>query len=469
MSLTLTIYTDKIQDHIAWDWFRSMFKDVQFTKQLPGTPCTTALAIAMGDKARAIHTSAGPNDLGYVHKHLGVTVVATYDLVEVFSFKPTYEDDEWSDADEKDTTATQHKNKIFWLWCDVHKLISQSWITLTPTIHIQPSLKQVNEFLLDTTTPLVLDIETQPKSMTLNCIGLGDSRDLFVVPFYTYADNLAYPRTATMRFMANLSARTQKGLTVLHNSMYDLLFLAMFYRLPFGPNIYDTMVSHHAIYAQVEKSLGHAIRRWANARYHKDMGICHTHNSSQDLQLYRYNALDLQRTLEVYYAQQKFLTEEEPGFSGSVELLNSSIYPYALITLKGIAIDASKIGTSAHQLILKQKVLLRIIRILTGRADFNPNSGNQLKDYFFKYLCMEPVGRTETGAPKLGKKEIYRMAIKYPENPLWEVLLAYREVTTAIKFFEFQPPMPPWRGSMNIEETLTEIENKLQAIKIPNK
>jgi hypothetical protein len=48
----------------------------------------------------------------------------------------------------------------------------------------------------------------------------------------------------------------------------------------------------------------------------------------------------------------------------------------------------------------------------------------------------------QTGDPSLGKKIMYRLAMKHPDNPVIQLVLAYRKVAKETSAFRFIP----WKG-----------------------
>jgi len=63
--------------------------------------------------------------------------------------------------------------------------------------------------------------------------------------------------------------------------------------------------------------------------------------------------------------------------------------------------------------------------------------------YFHSMLDYQVLFRSsKTGNPTLGKKILYRLAMKYPDNPVIAIILAYRKIakmTSCLKFI-------PWKG-----------------------
>jgi hypothetical protein len=460
--MKLAIFSLITERHEAHDWLE---------KQIPGLPVVylnsleynrnsrlpegVSHILTTDDASRVHFTDARPLDIGWVHERDGRMVTHSYDPTAAFSFSNPYADmDSFADLAFKDTTSTQHKNHMFWLWSDLQKLVNP--LDVPPpkwAVVYYPSAQVIIARLIQAIRDreeLVVDIETHPASNTLNCIGIGftNTRDVYVVPVYRYNDRLAYDITNMLRILALYGTALQTCPLVLHNAMFDLLFTALFYRIPFGANnpIYDTMLVHHAMYSQVEKSLGHVIRKNLNERYHKDQNITSTHNDHQDRLLWQYNALDVIRTAQCAWVQRK---ELPPKAQEAGKELCDTICPYAYATLYGMAIDPTRVTEGSASLTLRAENMKRILRLLMGKPDFNPNSTPQLKNYFFKDLLYTPVSKTDKGAPTLGKKELYALALKYPNNPIFPVILTYREAITASRFFQFLPPMPVWKYDLN--------------------
>jgi hypothetical protein len=100
---------------------------------------------------------------------------------------------------------------------------------------------------------------------------------------------------------------------------------------------------------------------------------------------------------------------------------------------------------------------IRMMNLLIGEAGLNEikpfiksfrgnftGSNKQCCAYFHDILGYAVLFRSpDSGMPSLGKKIMYRLAMKYPDNAVIPILLAYRKVqkeTSALKFTPWKNP-----------------------------
>lgn len=441
----------------VWQWFREkVLKGVTYEILDTTKPC-----VPRGEKillmgAAAVRQWAGCDVDLFKARGTKLSVAnrlatCTFDLQDAYDFKA---DDETANADamDKDSTSTRKSNWFFWLERDTLKLLNVPAVVHKCDYRLRPVIQTITTSLANLRgRTLYLDIETDMDSDTLSCIGFAsDTSPVYVVPIYDYRGRLCYDRKLVLRFMAALGTALCNNRVVIHNAMFDLAFLASHYRLPFGKDIYDTMLAHQRCYSEVEKSLGHAISLWTWQPYHKDIAT-QVKSSQAENSLYVYNAHDVfsmrlvHRAIEAHAAGVTGLPE-------SITQANASLYPYLLAGLHGFRI--SEIDLAQHKITVDSRLeqLRRIMRILTGRPKFNPDSPKQIVDYFHSELGYKVVARSDSGAPSLGSKALYSLALKYP-NPLIQILLNYRELSMELTMSTFHGFSLPWR---------TEIEHQIQ-------
>jgi len=112
--------------------------------------------------------------------------------------------------------------------------------------------------------------------------------------------------------------------------------------------------------------------------------------------------------------------------------------------IQGFDIEKYKLAASQVKLQARIKLLIRIIRLLLDDPKFNPDSPKQIVKYFHEKLMYKVVERTDSGAPSLGGKAMYTLALKYP-NPLIQLILYYREIQKEMVMSTFHEFEFPWR------------------------
>jgi DNA polymerase I-like protein with 3'-5' exonuclease and polymerase domains len=145
-----------------------------------------------------------------------------------------------------------------------------------------------------------------------------------------------------------------------------------------------------------------------------------------------------------------------PGLEASIKCANDSIVPYLCETIQGIAFDDEDRQRQIKEndrlmmqycrminLLIGAEGLIEIRSYLKGKPKLFPGSNKQCCAYFHTILEYPVIFKSpQTGDPSLGKKIMYRLAMKHPDNPVIPLVLAYRKVakeTSALNFI-------PWRG-----------------------
>lgn len=370
-----------------------------------------------------------------------VPTVATYlpiDCVDVKDWE-SFDDDDGDDeaaGNNKDTAPTARSNYRFWFTRDVAKLIAAP-----NTLKCQSRLLAPNTFEWDQLNTLegatiFFDIETHPETNTLQCFSLAvNDGPVYTVGVYDWTGRLIAP-TNTLSTLARIFTRNR---VVIHNASFDLPFLAVNYRVPFGRDIYDTMVIHHRIFPEAEKSLAHAISCWVNAPYHKgDAGTFHPRNRAQYEQLLTYNMRDVDTLRAVYKAQMAFV-DNDPGLRESVKLGNESIYSYLVSGLHGFNIDLQKRMALIKDLEARSRAYQTILNKLVG-CEMNVGSPKQCIDYFHNDMGYEVVKKSKTTAgPSVAGDALYLLLLAHPENPVPRVILAMRDVEKQLTQLQFKP------------------------------
>ena len=186
--------------------------------------------------------------------------------------------------------TTYHPNAVFKEWnirpifyADLAKLASeQEYANIrrpSRDIWIEPTIKDIIEFderYIQRAEYLSIDIETSGRVIT--CIGFAPSTDIaLVIPFVT-ADKKLYWSTAeeeieVWRRVKTICSRTSYK-AVTQNGLYDINHLWRNYGIPVlaADNGEDSMLLHHAMQPEMEKSLAFLGSIYTNEAAWKFMG-----------------------------------------------------------------------------------------------------------------------------------------------------------------------------------------------------
>jgi len=377
--------------------------------------------------------------------HEGLICIATFTPQDAFDRKNFFveednDGEQGSDEGESKTThgKTRRPNWKFWMRQDIRKavrLTRQGLNIPEPKYHLYPNPEEVIKILTETKgKDFYFDIETDSQ-LQFTCFGFSFADgNVYVVPMVqTYLEprKYYYDITTTANLLRALSICLASNRAVIHNSMFDLFVVAWRYHLPIGLSVYDTMLSHSRCYIEVEKSLGHCISLYTDLPYHKNEGVFEPHNAHQTDMLYKYNGKDvfamtlLKPAIEAKAAQLK-ATE-------SVEQVNRMIVPYLIMSLQGMSVNWDKVEAIVTNNNRMKLQINRMLSMLTGKAEFNPNSPKQVSAYLYDELGLKKPDKDFTN-----EKTLLQHQLK-GEFAAISCILEFRKLTKQSSKVNFTP------------------------------
>lgn len=310
------------------------------------------------------------------------------------------EDDEGEEKEsEKDYQKTARKNFRFWMHSDVKKAVRlcQRGCETYPiinTFYASPASVIINHLKEIKQGFLTLDIETDVHQ-NLTCFSfmwspslkLEDIKDnqliSYVIPFKRYNGEIFYDKISCCRLFVALSFAISRNTVVGHNLQFDLFVLLYKYYICPPSLVYDTMVAHHRLHPEVEKSLGHCVSYYTDLPYHKDEGVFDPKTCEAESNLWRYNAKDVITTFFIACNQQAHI--EKAGARDSVKQACATIRSLLAMQYEGCLCDTTKLCAIVDEADKKMEQYKRILKLLTKR-DFNPRSHQQVAFYLYKEL-----------------------------------------------------------------------------------
>lgn len=314
-----------------------------------------------------------------------------------------------SDSEVKNKTRTKRKNYKWWLFTDIKKIChliksngsvpsEENW-----NVELAPMPELIIKFLKETENEkVILDIETT-RNFDLTCIGVGRlaTREVIVIPWRRYNSELEYSHPECREILRWLLICLARNKIILHNACFDLLILALKYRILLPRDVFDTMIAWHRLRPEMEKSLSHLISYYTWFSYHKDEGILEPKNRQQDEQLWKYNSKDIITTGTVY---EKIL-QEAPKYKAeeSIALGNRKVPVFLTFSLHGTRMDLRKREDRIRDFKTKQEAIDKCLAIIC-RQTLNPRSPKQVSTYLYKQLGLDcPSTKSPTGEGTLRK------------------------------------------------------------------
>ena len=350
------------------------------------------------------------------------------------------------DVSGKDDCYIRPINWRWWLCADVAKLFNTplDYKFETPSIVIEPPIEEaIAELNNKDNEILFLDIETRRIDYSLDCIGVAcNDRPVYVTPIYRWDHHLYYTKDKILSYLVALTRAMARCRTVVHNANFEFLVFPLFYHIPFGHDIYDTMVAHHRIWPFQEKSLAAAISYWTRLPYHKDLYQV-PGNERAFSRLLTYNGKDVYGTRAIYYAMESFV-KENPSYERSIKDGQRTLIPYLTASLTGWDVDTERLDSNKNNLTRQIAQLKRIFSILLPQwPDFNPKSPDQCARLLHDTLGLK-VGRikAKTKKPEMDEKNLQKLKVRngtsFEIGQLIGAIIKYRFVTKALETITFE-------------------------------
>lgn len=375
--------------------------------------------------------------------------------------------DEDDEGDVKRFSPTKRSNYAFWLKADMArcKLILKDGLHYhrslykIPTYKIYPSAQEVIDVLTKTKNTIIdLDIETDYEEQNLLCFSfMVDDTVCYCVPVLNEEYKWAYSHLHYI--MRALCVACKNNTIVCHNgASFDFLVLGYKYHIPVL-HPYDTMLLMHRCFPDIEKSLGHCTSLFTWEKFHKDTDSKSYHTREHMISKLKYCGKDVFTMRLIRKAIESYKTTI-PGLTESIKCAQDSILPYVVTMLQGIRYDTVKLAELSKESDQLMMQYLRVIHLLIGEEGIKscravlkgnkpkafPSSNPQCCEYFHHLLGYPPLARSQkTGEPSLAAKHMYRLALKHSDNPVIQMVLAYRQ--TKLESARFKTT--PWKNDNN--------------------
>lgn len=396
------------------------------------------------------------------------------------------DDDDFEDA--KKHGKTKRSNYAFWLKADVTKVkhILKNGVPKReePIYKSYTNSSEIIEVLLNNKGGwFYFDMETDYEEQNMQCFSFSfDGKVVYNVPVLDYNYRPAYSSLA--HILHALCIALRDNITVAHNgACFDFFVLASKYKIAVR-QCYDTMIAMHRCFPDIEKSLGHCTSFWTWEAFHKDEDSTGYMTQQQMAARMKYCGKDVYTMFLIHKAIEQHVSKI-PGLQHSIDTANSHIVPYLTTTLQGIKYDKDKVIVVQKENDKLMNQYLRIINTLIGesglievrkcvkgrRAGAFPSSNTQCCEYFHNLLGYPVVARgPDSGKPSLGKKALYKLALK-ETNPVITFSLLFRTVKKEYSTLKFLP----WKDDNDLtvnpktyDSMLASATNPVQTLQITN-
>ncbi len=412
---------------------------------------------------------------GSVFEINGIPAIASYfpqDAADIKNYEAenneqyqSEEEESEQEGDNKTFSVTKRRNFAFWLRRDVWKakyLLTHSRESIerkTPCYRIYPTSNEVINILEKTKNQFLdFDIETDYEEQNLLCFSFSfDNVNIYCVPVLD--NNYQWAYSSLHYILRALAIAIRDNTLVAHNgAAFDFFVLGYKYRIPIYKT-YDTMLAMHRCFPDIEKSLGHCTSYWTWEKFHKDTDSRAYYTREHMMSKLKYCGKDVY-TMGLIRKEITKYASTIPGLEDSIKCAMDSIRPYLITTLQGIKYNQEKLDKIKKENDGLMEQYLRIIRLLVGedgmskcrkqikgKAKAFANSNTQCTYYFHELLGYPHVGppSEKTGKYSLAKKNMYKLALKFPDNPVITFVLLYRTVAKEYSSLKFNP----WKDNDN--------------------
>ena len=268
---------------------------------------------------------------------------------------------------------------------------------------IRPSFEEIISKLseLKKEKYLSFDIETAVEIKQILCIGFAwSASDALCVPiffgntsFWTPAEEFAIIKAVKEL----LEHKPGVPRLIAQNASYDLTYLKYRWDINCVDNMWqDTMIAHHCIYPELQKSLAFLVSIYTNHPYHKDM----VHGGLSDF--FTYNCMDAARTYECAMEIEKE-AKEFGTWEFYQEHSHKLIKPLLEMQFKGCRIDVELRQKIDENLSIDLDFMQHRLDMAVGYP-LNTGSPKQMVTFLYEDLKL-PSQYTKRKDAKTGEKK----------------------------------------------------------------
>lgn len=274
---------------------------------------------------------------------------------------------------------------------------------------------------------LAFDIETSMDLNQITSIAFAwNSEQAACIPIFYGETSYWTPveETAIIQKIKQVLEKPKKRL-IAHNASFDLTYLKYRWGIDCVDNLYmDTMIAHHCVYPELQKSLAFVVSIYTNHPYHKDM----IHGTKDEF--YTYNCMDAARTFECAVE-----IEKEAKEFGTWDFYRQ--YPHSLIKpLLDMQLLGCRINVQLRSEI--DKNLESDLTTMQARLDFavgralNVGSPKQMCEFLYTELGL-PAQYTNRKDAKTGEK---KKTMSADDDALELLIERYGKIAPVLKLIQ---------------------------------
>lgn len=311
---------------------------------------------------------------------------------------------------------------------------------------VEPSFKQVMEFLHRRPKRLAFDIETLGTPMHIRCLGFADNSNFAIcIPFmrlryqYKLTPKKLSPGMSVDHYWCEDEEREilracsdllgdSKVEKIAQNFPFDARYLESEFGIRVENLWMDTMVAHHVCYSELPKALDFLTSIYTRIPYYSD------YDRASDLSTWTYNCYDCIATFKVAERLEKEMKDLEVS-DFYRDLAQPAMIALARAGNRGILVDQEERKKLDRETEIELEEVKKSLARVAG-FEVNPNSPKQVKELLYGVLKLAPQFHHKTRKETTDEAAIDRLQSKYPEHrELFELLIKYRELTKLLSTF----------------------------------
>lgn len=272
---------------------------------------------------------------------------------------------------------------------------------------LRPSYEETMNFLdiCDKSERVGFDIEILNNEVS--CLSFAyDMKNVISIPFVENNSDYFNPKEELdiLLRIANILENPDIN-KIMQNGTFDTWFMFQAYGIH-TVNVDDTMIAHALAFADFPKGLDFITSTKTRWPYYKDEGKAHFKEDTVNMSFWRYNALD---SLVLMEAMPKL--EEDLRRLNNYEAYLAKIKDYGpliFMQTKGMKVDLERLEMAKE---FAQKQIEHLTQRLYGIVgrELNPNSPQQLQEFFYKEMKIKPYKNKKSKKPSTDEMALKRI------------------------------------------------------------
>lgn len=275
------------------------------------------------------------------------------------------------------------------------------------------------QYLVDSGMPVAVDLETDPVTKHITCVGLAWSEShAMCIPFVRSGGRLYWKleeEVVIVRWLRRL-LEGRNNRIIGHNYLFDMQMLVRWWG--FRPALHDdTMVAQHVCYAGMLKALDFCASVYLPAYVQWSLTDEDWKEGVEPERLWVYNCRDAVKTWALWKVLDKKV--EEFGLREQYAWQMRMVPALLDMMLRGIKVDMESLPEVQERLKQAKERWREWLRTVLGH-DLNVRSAQQMKRLFYEDLRVPRVKSRKTGKDSFDKEAMAEIAER---NPLLRPLL----------------------------------------------